>query len=647
MGSTTLTSLAMLKVNVDSENRDYLEYLRPFLQEVLRELEPGPVTEQQVCDGIRDSFGLYIPSRVVMIVLKRLARSGLLKRKLGEFHYLECIPDPGIAGSKAAAQRHIESVIAKFMAFTESTSLPVSDEGTATRVLLAFLSEFSIDCLRTYLRGTALPKVVSEDKELVVVSKFVEQLARFSPERFESFVILVKGHMLANALLCPDLASVPKSFAKLSLYLDTPIVIRALGLEGDSRQQAGKELMELVKGLGGSFRIFTHTRDEIEKVIKGAADHLDMEGGRGAIVAEMRRQGKKRSDLYMMTARLDTLLADLGITIRSTPKYEDVFQIDELAFEEALADEVAYYNPRAREYDINSVRSIYELRKGLSPRILERAHAVLVTSNSGFARAAYRYGRDIEESRAVSSVIADFSLANIAWLKAPLGAPDLPAKEVLAYCYAAMQPTPQLWQRFVDEADQLEKQGDISPEDHQVLRFDLRARDEMMNLTLGDEDALSPELVRTVLDRVEAEIRAGDIEKLDTEMQEHGKTRDRLNRVQEEFEDVQKSLFWFSRRVASVSALVCSLLLASAVLAGSVAGLSALVRRTQTWIRIASPVGLLIIMALLLNLINNVFGYSVRDIHERIRDWLQTRMYRLMSGRIPSPEEGAAHNQSE
>lgn len=233
----------------------------------------------------------------------------------------------------------------------------------------------------------------------------------------------------------------------------------------------------------------------------------------------------------------------LKIAVRSTPKYASAFQIDELAFEEALADEVAYFNPRAKEYDINSVRSIYELRKGMSPRTLEKARAVLVTSNSGFARAAFQYGREIEESRVVSSVVTDFSVANIAWLKAPLGAPDLPAKEVLAYCFAAMQSSPQIWQEFVDEAEKLETSGDISAEDHQLLRFNLRARDEMMNLTLGDADALSPEVVRDVLGRVESAIRADDIQRLADEKVRHEKTHDQLVTVESEFEMVRKRLF--------------------------------------------------------------------------------------------------------
>ena len=53
--------------------------------------------------------------------------------------------------------------------------------------------------------------------------------------------------MLANALLCPDLRNAPKSYRGVSFYLDTPILIRLLGLEGELKQTAVRELIGLLK----------------------------------------------------------------------------------------------------------------------------------------------------------------------------------------------------------------------------------------------------------------------------------------------------------------------------------------------------------------------------------------------------------------
>ena len=127
-------------------------------------------------------------------------------------------------------------------------------------------------------------------------------------------------------------------------------------------------------------------------------------------------------------------------------------------------------NPRALEYDVNSVRSIYALRHGKTPARLEDAGVILVTSNSALARATFEYGREHESSRAVSAVMTHFSLANVAWLKAPLKAPDLPELEVIAACYAALEPAPPLWNRYANEIDKLRALGGMSADDHQLLR---------------------------------------------------------------------------------------------------------------------------------------------------------------------------------
>lgn len=528
MFTSTLTSLAMLKVDADVRNRDYLDYLRPFLLEILRDGKPDPVTDVVMQQYFRDWFGLEIPARAIQIVLKRLARTHVLKKNQGRFDVSARIPDTGFKVAKAAARRHIDAVVSDFISFSREILVPIVDESEAIEALLAFLSEFSIECLRTYLRGTALPVVQTRNKYIVVVSKFVSVMARKNPERFESFIILVKGHMLANALLCPDLARLPHSFPKVIFYLDTPLVVRLLGLEGEARQRAIEETLLLLKGLGGTIAVFSHTRDEIEKVIKGAADHIESSAGRGAVVLEMRRQRRTRSDLYLLAGQLEQKLAENQIEVRRTPRYIDQFQIDELVFEETLSDEIHYYNPRAREYDINSVRSVYAIRRGSTPSSLENSRAVLVTSNAGFARAAYQYGRDIEESRAVSSVVTDFSVANIAWLKAPMGAPDLPAKEVLAYSLAALQPPGHLWEAYLAETDRLKESGRISASDHQLLRLNLRARDELMDLTLGETVEFTQRTVPEILERVEAEIRAEDKGKLLEERTEHEKTRNQL-----------------------------------------------------------------------------------------------------------------------
>jgi len=626
MASTeTLTSLAMLKVNID-QGKDYLDYLRPYILQVLVDHRPDPVTDEVVRDHIRGQFGLEIPARAIQIVLRRLSREYALTREEGVYHITGVLPDPCIAPEMSRARRHIEAVISGLLEFAKSGTRSIASSEEAVTAVCGFLSEFNIPCLRAYLRGTAIPTVEGKRAaHIVLVSEYVLHLQRKDPERFDSFLIMVQGHMLANALLCPDLQSAPKSYKGVTFYLDTPLLVQRLGLEGEPKKRAMEELLALVINLGGTVATFSHSRDELARVLNGAAEHVNSPTGRGAIIMEARRNGTTKSDLLLLASKIDELLMDAKINVNDTPSYIANFQIDEPAFQRALEQQITYFfNPRAKEYDINSVRSIYVLRANTTPASVEKCKAVLVSSNAAFSRAAFEYGKQHQESREVSSVITDFSLANMAWLKAPMGAPAIPTTELLAYSYAALLPSKSLLDKYLSEIDKLEKQGKISQRDHQLLRSSTIAHDEMMRLTLGDEAALTGETVTETLQRVSGEIRMEESEKVRREKDSHRRTQQELNRVVTERESLQKRTYWACRRKARW----CAWGVSGAVFLLLIVGIS-----VGFGLRIRNPIGgwgLLLGAAFLATatLGNLLFGTTAKQVHESVQAKCLTRFLR-------------------
>lgn len=611
----TLTSLAMLKVNID-QGKDYLDYLRPFILQVLITHRPDPVTDQVVHDHLQTQFGLEIPARAVQVVLKRLSRTHPLKREEGVYHITGDLPDPGITPEISKANRHIQAVVSGLLEFAKGGRQCVATEDEAITAICGFLSEFNIPCLRAYLRGTTIPTVEGKQQaHIVLVSDYVLHLQRSSPERFESFMILVQGHMLANALLCPDLQNAPKTYKGVTFYLDTPLLVHRLGLEGELKKRATEELIRLLGNLGAAVATFSHSREELDRVLRGAADYVDSSKGRGAIILEARRSARTKSDLLLLAGQIDQLLAEAGIDVKATPRYIKNFQIDETVFGKVLEDEVNHFNPRARDYDINSVRSVYVLRGNTAPASVEKCKAVLVSSNSAFARAAYDYGKQHEASREVSSVITDFSLANMAWLKAPMGAPSIPTTELLAYSYAALQPSKVLLDKYLSEIDKLQKQDKLSARDHQLLRSSTIAQGELMRLTLGDEAALTEETVSETLRRVTTAIKEEETQKITQEQDRHRATQEQLVEISVQREALQRRTYWRCRRHAQLCAWIVSGVVFALLILGIAAGLG---------LRAQVPLvgwGLLFGSAFLAvaSLANLLFGTTARQCHESIQ----------------------------
>lgn len=525
----TLVSLAILKADLDDERRDYLSYLESFVVPILKEWKEDTVTDAGIAAEVLREYGLKVPNRAVQLVLRRLARRKYLKREHGVFEIISSLPETDIPKKRVEAERHIDAVHAELKQFANEKFGLTWGESETNEALLAFLDNFGVDCLKAYVFRTALPQMPEAlPKHQYVVGSFVKQLHEMGDQLFESVIVFVKGQMYANALTCPDLEGLEKNFRKVTFYLDTPLVLSLLNLQGEEEFESIAELVSLVKRLEGKVAVFEHTAAELEIVLKGTADNIENPRATGRVVREMRRLGLKKGDVTLKLGNYERALKDLGINIERTPEYREDFQISEEQLELEIEDHLSYRHPRAREFDVNSIRSIFALRRGLTPRRLEDAKAVFVTSNSALSRAAFKFGKAHNSAKEVSVIITDFSLANVAWLKSPMDAPSLPLKETLAACYAAIEPHPKLWEKYLNELERLEEQGTLSADDHALLRVSDVAERALMDLTLGDEEMLRDDSVSSIVKRVKEDLASEHAEKVEKEKSAHDTTRRKL-----------------------------------------------------------------------------------------------------------------------
>lgn len=504
MLTATLTSLAMLKVHADSrEQQDYVDYLKPFAVHVLAEHKPFPVSRERLQELLLQEFRLKLPVRGCELILKRLSRSGNLERSHGTYSLKKDLPTTDIHLRRADAVRRGNSVVTQLIEFAKTGYNIEYDHTQATRAFLNFVSIFAIECLSTFSNGTTLPDIQnksSKDKHLVAA--FIKTAESKNPALFDDIVILVKGNMLANALLCEDLESQQQKFKNVTFYLDTPILLDLMGVHGKQELDAAMELLLSVTKLSGAFATFEHIIDETDNVLAFCERSVLNPCESSRVLTHVRRDGLQGTDIALIRNNLAKRLKDCGVHIERTPNYETRYQIDENTFRTVLEASSKYPNPNARNTDINSVRSIYVLREDRRPRRIEEAKAILVTPNWRFAKESYRFGQQFEESKEVSPVITEFSLGNIAWLKSPLENDSLPRLELMASCYAIMEPSREFWNKFLIEAEKLKNTGKFSSDDHAFLRSDHRVSNELMELTLGAEEELTEGTILEIKTRI-------------------------------------------------------------------------------------------------------------------------------------------------
>ncbi|HKB57632.1 MAG TPA: hypothetical protein VKC51_08575 [Lacunisphaera sp.] len=542
----------MLKVNHDLHNRDYIDYLTPFLSHVLNGSQLKAVKLDQVKKDVVSAFGLNIPKATIELCLKRMAKHGWLKKESHQYLVTSSLPDSEITERRAAANRDAEVVITALILFAQNAVQRTITTEQAYAAVVEYLQQFSIECLSTYVKGTPLPEIADdqENSNTVLVSLFVKDAYKSASPLFEQIVNLVKGHMLSNALLCPDLEGISRKFDDVKFFFDTPLLFKILGLDGGENKKLALELISLIKNLRGKIFAFSHTIEEINSIFQYCETHLNDPRAKSLIIREVRRTGKGASDLILLRGKMHDTLRGLGIEIFPTPSYRHTaLQIDERAFEHLYRDEAPGIRDSAIKHDINSVRSVYVLRMNVQPNRLEDSIAVFVTSNSAFSKSAFDYGKKHESSREVSTVITDFSLANLAWLKAPVGAPNLPQREVVAYCYAALQPNSKLWLKYLEELEKLRSEFAISERDHQLLRFSLRAEEELMTMTLGSDDEISGLSVLRIRDKIVAEITAEKDEVISKQDLQISEVSEKANALKEILTQRDAKTYWFADRI--------------------------------------------------------------------------------------------------
>lgn len=624
---TTLVSLAMLKVETD-RGGSYLSYLLPFVWHVIGRKKEKTFTPKSVAEALLEEFGIVIPPETVQVTLNPYIKKGRLSKKANNEYEVKGEIEPSdLSQQRADAKRKINAVTDALIKYAKERHNKDISEQNAFNALISFLSKFNIDCIKSYLRGTALPDIESDEDWMIrLVCHFVNQISNSKPETFEHFMVMVKGHMLANAFLCPELDNVSETrYKKVTFYLDTPILLDILGLSGDARESSAKELIGSLRNVKGKVSYFSHTLKEVQSVIESAANGIDDYRCTIPVAQEARRQSKTKSDLLLMAEKAEYDFKRFSIMHENTPKYEEEFQIDEKAFEGLMEDEKFFHNyERAKENDVNSVRSIYALRGNISPTSIEACKAVFITSNTAFARAAYKYGRNYERFRSISSVISNFILTNMIWLKLPVKVrekSDLPRREILAFAYAGIKPGPDFLNRVNDEFEKMEEQGDYSSEDLEAMRSHPFVIDEISCTTLGDEDKVDEKSLGEALRNSEIKIAERETSKV-------------RNRVIEQCGNVAKT-FVNIAGVTFISLLAVGFSLTISPLFGFSVNLLNL--KGSLFVMAVLAIFILIIFTIM-----NMFGISIMQCRDYIKERFRDRLVKYVLGPDSSSSQDSA-----
>jgi hypothetical protein len=544
--------MAIVRANADAD-KDYISNFEPFATDCLKGWEAGEgVGAEALTAAICRDWGVpSLPTAVGEILLRRAEQRGeVIKARSGLLPNAEQLAEvQGLAGEKHEMLTRMSALGQALIEYASDVHGLEWSAEDAAGALERLAEEFGADLALARQSGGLARTDLGGDEVLVVVHGFARHATESSPTNFRYLEEMVQGAMLANAVYYPDVGHVSNKLKGLRVYLDTTPILRALGLASRQVSGATEEMLSLLRD---EFKVrmfvFSHTVSEIEGILDGIAGSLRRGTARAEMQADVSGQSRETIDALVargatageieaLHAELEPRLLELGVRITETPPHPERGHISEERFDAVLDEVVGYRFRGALEKDLTSLAAVDRLRGRARPRDLSQANALFVTANPKLVQAGRQFFGEAGRGARVPHAMHETALTAQLWVRAPHPPPDLPRKLLIADCYAALNPPPELWERWVRHIVKLRERGTVTAEQVQSLINHQQAKSKLFEVTQGNPDAVGGETVIEVLHRFEAEIRGPVLEEAEAEhrlLEEAEAERDALSRELEE-----------------------------------------------------------------------------------------------------------------
>ena len=440
----------------------------PFLANVLVASGVREVRAEKVREDFENRYGFSLPLSFVRSVLNVGVQKGLIRHDKKHGRYVlsndgldKWIFNPDQFNAQWA------KLITSF-----SDYLYEQDIGTLPDEIDAIIAK----CIEVYddevlpLNGD-VSTVDNDDKLRFIWNTFVLRIHTTDSNLYDFVATLYLCNVIKDANFFEGDAR--SSFAGLKVYLDTPIAFSLIGLDEPPRIELCRYLVKQLKEAGCQVMIFEHCLQEMERIIQSANHWVHSQDYRIDKASRAARyffdNRKSREEVTIVLESLEDRLSDFGVKVDdfSLRIGEELYREEELRLYEMLKQK---YSSRGREIDehvqksilvdIRSMIFVLRNRKGFHPNHLYSAGNLLVTLNFALTAVSGEYAA-IKRLGVPACISVDL-LSSVLWLHSPVKLANYKKVQLLADCYVATSPSPELLKKYVIALTKARANGVIS-----------------------------------------------------------------------------------------------------------------------------------------------------------------------------------------
>jgi len=425
---------------------------------------------------LEKTIGMEIPISVLRTILKRLRRRGFVV-----YNNLHDINNESICLSEVG-EKEKNNVTKNFRDFERNKNALLSEIGNfinkkykkklnnsvIEKELNLFIDNNSLGACRI-LQGGGLEE---KNKGILqsYISEFFVESENSSPENFERLKAILYGKIICSALLTTNYFEKKAKFENLSVYLDSNIVFSLMDLHEEIYVKSAKEIIEIIRKLGFSIKVFSFSIDEITSKLKGYLDTFEYYSPAirvNSIYHVLRRKRVTRNDTILKITNIEKELGKLGLEIDyqfNIRKLIEENQI-EVANIQKLIPSKNFYSAR---HDAAAILAILKQRGSQNYYLIEKSKCLFLTADHLLSE--YNLSElNHYESGTFPEVIYIDNLASILWLKNPKSNNNTIVHNFLASYTRKQLISRSLWESFIEEIKKLKEAGSINKEDVEII----------------------------------------------------------------------------------------------------------------------------------------------------------------------------------
>lgn len=504
----TFITQAMLASYLSVEEKDYLSLIIPFMLNCLPVEKETKIEVDEIQKALNDKYNLDILYNVVQKLLQKCCKqkNGSYVKRANGFYWLNKTYDSTkFDANRQKIKKSLDDVITNLQNYLiNEKSLNGITSEKAQKYLSIFLDTYNY----TIYENTECANSITINDKNAKTNYYVAQfiLNEYNKESvlFTYIMEIIKGTLVAKSIyffMYENNNTIKKEILGTNFYLDTRLLIEALGLNSLQEQNAMIELMKIVVENGGQLKTFNHYIEELKgilyKYVKDPECRLSLSLNKFNVEKYSSIDAKSYLDTVEMR------IAELGIECEDKPDYTDnidiqQWHIDYNELRDTLSASIEYGNTKGEYFsnsllhDVDSIEAIAFYRGKHKKCSIMDCKSIFVTKNREIVNVIHKlYYKERFKMGEINFVITDIDLTAILWLSTFGKQNDLPKLKLLENVYAACAPSNAVMKAFLTKIKNMEENAKISEEVALLLRTKYSMIDDLVELTSNSSNNIS------------------------------------------------------------------------------------------------------------------------------------------------------------